>query len=110
MILKNQRPIRRIARTVVIVYPTSPRELTIGLLRGLARYAQDRGRIMLSWRGVVYDMMENYDDTRYRVSVDTVYVGRRKCRSGELKRLFRKNTENREMGRFTIPQETGGLD
>ncbi len=91
MIKKIDRPIKQITQQARLQPNIAPPQYIFWkLLRRLAPYIQSRGRVILSYKYMGYDTLEDYDSKGYRVIVDTIYVGKRRCKDATLRHLLRQ--------------------
>ena len=88
MIRKDSRPIGRIGREVHEFTPqSSPR---FRMLRELVKFALGRGRVVLSQSYRKFSDLETMPGIKHRITCDVVYVGKRKCRDTQFRRILRK--------------------
>jgi hypothetical protein len=94
MIKKNERPVKRLWKSVIFEEKLSDfmstRLLGIKLLRECVSSALSAGRICLDYKFTHHQCIEFYGGVGYRVVVGTIYVGRRKCLDAKLRRTLRR--------------------
>lgn len=92
MIKKDSRPIKRWCKGVIYEEgATIPKQLYFNLLKYSVHHLFSGGRVVLSYKYMFYPLLEDYDGQGYRVIVNNVYVGKRKCKDANLRRLLRQS-------------------
>ena len=93
MIKKDTRPVKRAIRCIRFGDDDMLRfhpDILVHIVRNMARFVRERGRVLLSIRVLYYDVLEEYDMVGIKCVGDVVYVGKCKCRDGALRRKFRQ--------------------
>ncbi len=92
MIKKNSRPVRTATQSLLTESNITHQSLiSFRLLRSIHKMVHRKGFVILSTHHFYDPQLEEYDNGRYQTLVDTIYVGKRKCKDACLRRRLREN-------------------